>query len=233
MPGDSQTPTLLAPSTDRLVPKRVVTASLADQVWKHLWTAIIFGQVQAGERLVELRIASQMGTSQGPVREALLRLERDGLVERRGRSGTFVTDIVVDDINELFSVRRLVEKLAMQRTAQIATAAQCDLLQDVVDEMHRAAQSHDSIMLDSLNMDFHRHICQWSGSRALLRIWMPLFAQIQRLMVHLHLRRDSETATFSSAHQPIVDALRRNDADQAVRLIEEHIAAVWDRIRSE
>ena len=232
MPSDAQAPIASSYFTDRLVPKRVITESLADQVWKHLWTAIIFDQVPPGERLVELRIAEQMGTSQGPVREALLRLERDGLVERRGRSGTFVTDVVADDINELFSVRSLVEKLAVQRITRIITTAQCDHLQDLVEEMRSAAQARDDIALDGLNMDFHRRICEWSGSRALVRVWMPSFAQIQRLMVHLRLRRDSEWAMFADAHQPIVDVLRRKDADQATQMIEEHIMAVSSRIRS-
>ena len=233
MPSDAQAPIASSYFTDRLVPKRVITESLADQVWKHLWTAITFGQVPLGERLVELRIAGQMGTSQGPVREALLRLERDGLVERRGRSGTFVTDVVVDDINELFLVRSLVEKLAVQRTARIITSAQCDHLQNLVEEMRRASVARDDIALDSLNMDFHRHICEWSGSKALARVWMPSFAQIQRLMVRLRLRHDSEWAAFADAHQPIVDVLRHNDACQATQMIEEHITAVSSRIGSE
>src|SRR5215470_12665444 len=95
-------------------PHRLQTkiASLPDQVYEHLRRAIISAELPPGEKLIELEIAAQMGTSQGPVREALQRLERDGLVERRARSATFVTSISPDEMYELFSIRSVIEGFA-------------------------------------------------------------------------------------------------------------------------
>src|SRR5215470_19708501 len=99
-------------SPNRLQPRTAKLASLSDQVYEHLRLAIIHTDLVPGEKLVELEIAAQMGTSQGPVREALQRLERDGLVERRARSATFVTSISPDEMYELFSIRSVIEGFA-------------------------------------------------------------------------------------------------------------------------
>src|SRR6185436_8580289 len=98
-------------------------------------SAIICANIQPGEKLVELEIAAQMGTSQGPIREALQRLERDGLVERRARSATYVTTITIDGMYELFSIRRMIESFAIQRTAQKITSQQCDYLDELIQKM--------------------------------------------------------------------------------------------------
>ena len=95
----------MSDSLNRPYPRNTKLASLPDQVYDYLRTAIICAELPPGEKLVELEIAAQMGTSQGPVREALQRLEHDGLVERRARSATFVTSISIDEMYELFSVR--------------------------------------------------------------------------------------------------------------------------------
>src|SRR5689334_25352885 len=100
--------------------------SLADQVYGRLRLDIICGDLRAGEKLVELEIAAQMGTSQGPVREALQRLERDGLVERHARSASFVTAVSMDEMYELCMIRSTIEVFAIRRTAQTITPGQCD-----------------------------------------------------------------------------------------------------------
>src|SRR6185436_6452712 len=103
-------------------------ASLSDQVYEQLRSSIISAERNPGEKLVELEIAAQMGTSQGPVREALQRLERDGLVERQARSATYVSSISMDEMYELFSVRSVIEGYAIQRAAQKITPEQCTYL---------------------------------------------------------------------------------------------------------
>src|SRR3954453_21086728 len=109
-------------------PHRLQTkiASLPDQVYEHLRRAIVTAQLKPGEKLVELEIAAQMGTSQGPVREALQRLERDGLFERQARIATYVSSISMDEMYELFSVRSVIEGFAIRRAAQKITPEQCN-----------------------------------------------------------------------------------------------------------
>ena len=169
-----------------LKPRAAKIASLPDQVYAHLRSAIISAELPPGEKLVELEIAAQMGTSQGPVREALQRLERDGLVERRARSATFVTSMSIDEMYELFSMRSGIEGFAVRRTVEPITPAQCDELDELIEKMAQAGSRKDMATLAEYDMQFHRHIVEWSGSAGLLRVWTTLSSQIQRFIVQSH-----------------------------------------------
>lgn len=92
--------------------RRATLGSLATQVYEQLRSAIIRGELAPDSKLVELEIAQKMGTSQGTVREALQRLEREGLVERRSHRGTYVTILSLSEIHESFVIRSTIEGFA-------------------------------------------------------------------------------------------------------------------------
>jgi DNA-binding GntR family transcriptional regulator len=208
-------------------PRTAKLASLSDQVYEHLRAAIIRSELQPGEKLVELEIAAQMGTSQGPIREALQRLERDGLVERRARSATFVTTISNDGMYELFSVRSVIESFAIQRTAQTITPEQCDYLDELIRKMAIEGEQKAIIGLAEYDMQFHRHVVEWSGSPSLLYAWMPLSSQIQRFIVQSHPQQYPDFVEVGTRHRPIVEALRRHDSAAAAREVHDHIMLIW------
>jgi DNA-binding GntR family transcriptional regulator len=205
-------------------------SSLSEQVYEHLRLAIICEELRPGEKLVELDIAAQMGTSQGPVREALQRLERDGLVERRARSATFVTPISMDEVYEMFSVRSVIEGFAAQRAARLMMADNGVELDELVQKMERSGRQKEIITLAEYDMQFHRRIVEWSGSTGLLRAWMPLSSQIQRFIVHSHPLHYPDFVEVGTRHQPIVDALKKQDGDAAAAALQEHIMLIWSRI---
>jgi DNA-binding GntR family transcriptional regulator len=217
-------------SEDRLGRVDKPLSSLSDQVYRHLRHAIINGQIMAGTRLVELEIAAQMGTSQGPVRDALQRLERDGLVERHARSATFVTSIDRDEMYALFVIRSEIEAVAIRRAARTITGAQCDSLQVLVDAMRDAAQADDMATLVEHDLHFHQMICELSASKTLLYAWNPLYSQIQRFVAQTHKGYFETLMEIAETHQPIVDILRQRDAEEAARLIKQHIMLVWSRM---
>jgi len=214
-------------------PRIAKLASLSDQVYERLRTAIIRADLQPGEKLVELDIAAQMGTSQGPVREALQRLERDGLVERQARSATYVTDVSTDEMYELFSIRSTIEGFAIRRTAQRISPAQCADLDALVQKMAQAGSQKDMISLAEYDMQFHRLIVEWSGSAGLLRAWTPLSSQIQRFIVQSHPVHYPDFVEVGTRHQPIVAALRRGDAEEAAQAVQANIMLIWSRINLE
>jgi DNA-binding GntR family transcriptional regulator len=205
-------------------------SSLSDQVYEHLRIAIIRAELKAGEKLVELDIAAQMGTSQGPVREALQRLERDGFVERRARSATFVTHISTEEMYELFSIRTVIEGFAIQRTTQKITTAQCTELDELIQKMAQVGSRNEIISLAEYDMQFHRRLVEWSGSAGLLRGWTPLSSQIERFIVESHPLYYPDFVEVGTRHQPIVDALRLRDGNGAARLLQEHIMLIWSKI---
>ena len=204
--------------------------SLSDQVYDALRIAIVRSELAPGEKLVELDIAAQMGTSQGPVREALQRLVHDGLVERRARSATYVTSISIDEMHELFDVRSSVEGFAIRRTARKVTPEQCAVLDELIGKMADFGRQKDMIMLAEYDMQFHREIVEWSGGAGLLRVWNTLSSQMQRFIVQSHVEHYLDFVEIGTRHQPIVEALRNRDGDAASRAVQEHIMLIWSKI---
>ena len=210
--------------------RRTKLASLVDQVYEQLRADIISGEMAPGQKLVELEIATEMGTSQGPVREALQRLEHDGLVERRARSATFVTDVSTNQMYELFYIRSVIEGFAIGRTVQSITDEQCDELQALVAKMAEAGRQNDIVTQAEHDMEFHRLICEWSGSDTLMLAWSPLYSQIQRFVVQSHPQHYPDLVEVGTRHQPIVDALRNHDTEEARAVLKEHIMLIWSEI---
>lgn len=174
-----------------------------------------------------MEIASTMGASQGPVREALQRLEREGLVQRQAHSATFVTALSLDEMYELFSIRSVIEGFAIQRTAKTITPEQVDKLAELVDLMRGAGTRDDIFTLTEHDLQFHRLICLWSGSATLLRAWDPLYSQIQRFVVRTHKNYFASVTAIAETHAPIVAALRAHELERVMPLIHEHIMLIW------
>lgn len=223
------------PSTSEYLRRtgQIMGGSLADQVHTYLRTAIILGELKPGERLAQTDIAAQMGTSQAPVREAFQRLERDGLVNRHPRSGHFVTDISADEMYELFSIRSSVERFAIRRAIKNITATQCNQLDRLIAQMHQAASQDDMMLLVENDLAFHQQICEWSGNNTLLKVWTPLYSQIQRFVVQTHRQYFNDLVEIASTHYPIVESLRAEDPDEAAQIIDEHVMLIWGKINPE
>ncbi len=204
--------------------------SLTDQVYDQLRADIVTGRLQADDRLIELEIATSRGTSQAPVREALHRLEREGLVMRKGRSGTYVTDYALDEMHEIFAIRSTIEGFAAKRTTKTITANQLSELNTLIGLMHAAADDGDMALLTEYDLLFHRDICEWSGSTGLLRTWEPLYSQVQRFVVQTNVNHFSSLHEIAESHIPIVEALKQGDEETAALAVQEHVMLIWSKM---
>jgi DNA-binding GntR family transcriptional regulator len=209
---------------------RIKDFSRVDQVWMQLRTAILHGRLLAGDRLVELDIATRLGTSQGPVREALQRLEHEGLVIRVAHTGTFVSPLSYDEMQDVFAVRAEVETRAIRRTALQITSAQCDELLELIELMRKSGRSGDLAQLTDRDMALHERICAWSGNTTLLRVWRMLYVQVQRFIIQTHPYYFPNLVDVAEQHVPLVEALRLRDPDLAARSIDEHCRIIWTHI---
>lgn len=215
--------------TSNPLPRRAVT-SLTDQVYGQVRADIIRGVLPPGSRLVELDLAHQMGTSQGPIREALQRLEREGLVRKQKRSASFVTDMPIDEMYALFSVRSAIEGFTVGRVASRLSEEQHVILEDLVEQMRLAGRDGDLFALTEFDMEFHRQIGLWADSPSLLRSWDPLYSQIQRFVVQTHANHFQELTDIADTHAPILEALKEGDPEMATAVMQEHIMLIWSRI---
>lgn len=196
-----------------------VHAPLRQRLKEVLLRRILGGHYDPGERLVELRLAQEFGTSQGPVREALRDLEATGFVTSIPRRGTYVCEVMGEGLREIYTVRGALEEQA----TRIATArGTCDLslLQREVDLMRESAVAGDTHGVIEHSVKFHRAVMEAAGNRLLLNIWQSL--QIETRTTITMLAEGLDLVEIAVSHQPIVDAIRSGDAETAARVAREH-----------
>lgn len=204
-------------------PSRVLSEHIAEQ----LRQAIVTDQLKPGQRIVEREIAEAMATSRGPVRDALLLLENEGLVVRYPHRGTFVASLTLEDAEEIYSLRQAIEALAVQYVLRRATPEQLDELDEYVDRMAiEARQGYDLMTATELDLDFHRAICRISGHRRLLEAWDALSAQTRVLLLARMRRQPHEyEEQVVEWHRRLVDALRHGEPARAQDELCRHLAA--------
>lgn len=200
---------------------------LSDHIAAELREAIIADRLKAGQRIVEREIAEAMQTSPGPVRDALLQLESEGLVERYPHRGTFVTKLGNEDAEEIYSLRRAIESLAVSFVVKRATDSDLKELDDLVEEMAGMISGDYGISeATELDMAFHRALCRISGHGRALAAWDALSGQTRILLmsrITRHPRDFQERVVIW--HRRLVDALRERNLERAQEELRRHLAA--------
>jgi DNA-binding GntR family transcriptional regulator len=194
--------------------------SMADRVKQDLLRRIMSGELSPGTRLIELHIAKELNTSQGPVREALCELEGLELVVTEPYKGTRVRELTPQDIREAYLVRATLENLAGQLAAP-HFAGSVDTLKKAATAIRDAAAKNDVSAYTRRNMDFHRLIVEGASNRVLLRSWNSLAFEV-RLQMWLK-RSNTDLMAAQEAHWKIIDALDKGDGKLAGELLQEHI----------
>ena len=193
--------------------------SVRDQVRRTLAERILAGHYQPGDRLVELQIARELGTSQGSVREALRELEASRLVESEPHRGTRVRVISLKEMREAYFARGLLEQAAA------ATATKCfkgnvGKLREEFQGIMRAAEAKDFAEQAAHVYAFHRLILEASGNCVLLRLWESLAFETR---ARIRLGSGAiDLAHAETSYEAILTALERGDARAAGRLLREH-----------
>jgi DNA-binding GntR family transcriptional regulator len=205
--------------------------SLADEVTASIREAILGGRLSPGERLREESLAKTLNVSRGPVRAAILQLQREGLVIVRRNFGTFVAHLSQKDLDEVYSLRLAIERLAVQLASRDAETERIAPLQAVVDRMrmHNENQitERDAAELD---LEFHESIYLATNHRRLIDVWSSLRPQIHILLLTRNVVNSDFREGLVKGHQLILDAILEHDETAAVRLTEEHLKASYERV---
>lgn len=188
--------------------------------------AIIEGRIGAGERLIELQIAAEYGTSQAPVREALRELEVLGFVQSQPHRGTYVRDPWQRGMLELFEVRAALEEYATRLATPRLTADTSELRQEL-EAMAVAAAEGDVAGVVEHSERFHGLIVEASGNALLQTMWRGLSIHDHTEVTTAALRID--LVLVAASHQPIMDAIAVGDVERAARAGREHQEA-FERI---
>lgn len=203
-------PVQLAPSAPKL----------GEHVAQELRRAIISDTLTRDTHLVESRLSEKFGVSRGPVRDALTRLCEEGLVESR-RRGTYVRGLSIEDIEELYSLRKLIETDAVLRC--IGTdGADFSPIEKALERMRSALASGDASAFAHADLGFHSAFYTVAGHRRIEAIWLqyrPTFAG----MLEVTNAQDASLTPTMEDHEVLLDAVTTGDRARALDLLEDHL----------
>jgi DNA-binding GntR family transcriptional regulator len=193
---------------------------LREQVKEVLLERILDGTYAPGDRLVETRIAQELGTSQAPVREALRELELLRFVESKPYVGARVREVLEEELAEIYPVRAAIEEVAA-REAAVRLEGGVDKLVDELEAMRQAADAGDLHGQVEADVRFHRLIVEAAGNQTLLEVWGSLRVEVRTIVTVLATGIDRHE--LAEMHRPILDALAARDPAEAGQAVREHV----------
>lgn len=203
--------------------RRVPAQSRREHVVEILRDAITTGRLNPGDRLVEIDLAKELGTSRAPVREALRQLEQEGLVASYPYRGSEVLGVSQSEVEEvLVPIRITLERFAFSQAMSRLVDEDFADLQALVDDMTSAALDRETDRLADLDIRFHELIIIRSEQRHCLQIWKTIQPRVRA-----YFRRDApgheSPASVATQHQELLDALRSGDEATVLEAVTEHV----------
>jgi DNA-binding GntR family transcriptional regulator len=196
--------------------------TLESQVLERLREAIMQGNFQPGSQLNQVQVAAQLGVSRGPVRAALNKLEKEGLVTNLPHRGTFVTPLDKKTVHDLYSVRAILEGYAVRLAVDRCTQEDIQRYAQVVKEMRQAARRADTNEVIRLDFCAHEFFIILSGNSFLVEIWSTIKAQVRRVLSFRH-RSYPDLQEIADSHLPFIELMKTKNMDEAARIMEAHI----------
>lgn len=204
-------------------PTQTISRSfLADHVYHALRSAILAGELPSGTPLREIEIAARIGVSRTPVRDALRRLQLEGLVTKTLTGGVIVSEVTSQLITESFALRKLLEGYAAREAAKVVTPADITRMQAIIAEAEHAVQTGASERLPDLNDQFHGYIEDLAHNSLLTRTTHLLREQTVAYRAFA-LGQPEQQQGFVDEHRALLVALAAHDAERAEALAIQHL----------
>lgn len=212
--------------------EKVLHGSLRLKVYQQLRDWILQGHYADGKALTELSVSQELGVSRTPVREAFRQLELDGLVVSSPNRSVTVHCYSDQDILDLYEVRSRMESLAAARAAVNMTQEQRDKLISVFEQEKRATEENETVLpvLQDLDAAFHDQIFAGSGSAILQSMLSPINQKTRQARL-VSLSRPGRSHGQITEHKSILEAILRQDSQDADRQMRRHIASAADSYR--
>ncbi len=195
---------------------------LREQVYKTLKNTILIGGLQPKKRLIEEKLADEMGTSRTPVREAIQKLEKEGLIHKLPRGGYAVSIVTDEDIEEVFGIRSVLEGYAGYLAASRATEDDIKALEEIVRKEEECLKENNTEEIIQLNTEFHDRLYKAAKSSKLYTIINDLRDYIYRYRIIIF--RYSGMAEISiNDHKDMIGLMKEKSAVQVEKLVRKHI----------
>ena len=195
---------------------------LRDVVFNTLRDAILKGELVPGERLMEKQLAERMGVSRTPIREAIRKLELEGLVVMIPRKGAEVATITEKDIKDVLEVRAALEELAVKIACEKMTDEELEKLKQTMEEFYEASINREVDTLIQKDVEFHDIIFNATENEKLIQIINNLREQIYRYRVE-YIRKMEDFSVLVKEHEQIVNHIENRNVKAAQTVAVQHI----------
>lgn len=208
--------------TDDLTLNMNAYLPLRDVVFNTLREAILKGELKPGERLMELQLASKLGVSRTPIREAIRMLEQEGLAVTIPRKGAEVAKMTEKDMEDVLQVRDALDELAASIACEQITAEELEELRRTMREFEESTKTGDVKRIAEVDVKFHDIIYKATRNPKLENILNNLREQMYRYRVE-YLKDEKNFPTLIKEHSEIVDGLTQKNKEQVITAMHKHV----------
>jgi DNA-binding GntR family transcriptional regulator len=209
---------------------------LREVVFNTLRKNILRGDLKPGERLMEIQLANKLGVSRTPVREAIRKLELEGLVLMIPRRGAEVAKITEKNLRDALEIRRTLEKLAVSLACARITDQEMDELRRASNHCGTFLNKNDLMGIAKADEEFHNVIYRATDNQKLIKILNNLSEQVYRYRVE-YLKHKETPAQIINEHKKLIKAIEERDVERASEIaavhIDNQVKSVADKLRSE
>ncbi|WP_059104356.1 GntR family transcriptional regulator [Shouchella shacheensis] len=191
-------------------------------IFEYLWNAIKTGEIESGQMLTERDLARNLGVSRTPIREALRRLEKYGLVQHEPHKGVRVISVSTESVKQLYEIREILEGFGARILAEHATKEDISTLEDILHQAETAAEEDDIYTLSKINANFHTQLAQRSGNKYLESIMQTLQSHIS-LVMSKSLKQSGRPDQNIAEHWMILEAIKQKDPQLAESITKYHV----------
>ena len=206
---------------------------LRDVVFNTLRQAILRGELKPGERLMEIQLANKLGVSRTPIREAIRKLELEGLVLMIPRKGAEVAEITEKSLRDVLEVRRALEELAVELVCEKITDEQIQDLKGAAEDFKASLKEGDITRIAEADVKFHDVIYMATDNQKLIQLLNNLREQMYRYRVE-YLKRSDFHQQLIDEHEEIIETIENGQKERAVQVVCQHVdnqvEAVMDTI---
>lgn len=195
---------------------------LRDVVFNTLRKAILTGELKPGERLMEIHLANRLGVSRTPIREAIRKLELEGLVIMIPRRGAEVAQITEKNLKDVLEVRRALDALCVELACDRISADEEEQLREACDEFERATETKDATIIAKADVEFHDIIVQATGNQRLIQMINNLSEQMYRYRFE-YIKDENRHDNLISEHRMIYEGIVNRDKEKAAQAAKLHI----------
>ena len=209
--------------TDDLTLNMNAYLPLRDVVFNTLREAILKGDLKPGERLMELQLASKLGVSRTPIREAIRMLEQEGLAVTTPRKGAEVAKMTLKDMEDVLEIRDALDELAVRIACQKISDEQLKQLEDMKELFEKSTQTGNVKKIAEADVTFHDVIYEATGNPKLVTLLNNLREQVYRYRVE-YIKDPKNYPTLIAEHEAILESLKNRDVKNAVEAMHVHVA---------